>query len=294
MADAGRHPLAQYTGYLLRRAFERSAGCVSACLPVDGHVREWVALAVIGERAPLSQQMLGRVAHVNRSQVVKLVDALEARSWVVRERTAQDRRTYGLVLTDAGRAALGQVADDLDRSEEALTAGLTEQECRRLRARLTELLAGDPATTVPSLCRRTGYLVAQAHRVLRDHAAGRLQPLGLHPRHFGLLTTLAREQPCSQSHLAACLRISAPGVLSTLGDLEAAALVSRERNANDRRAHDLRLTEAGQQVLRRAQEVAAEVQDEIRERLGPEADQELRDLLTKLVDDPAAAPASGD
>lgn len=283
MAAPGPHPLAQYTGYLLRRAFVRSAGCVRECLPADAHVREWVALTIIAERSPLSQQALGQVAHVNRSLVVKLVDALEARSWVVRERSAQDRRTYALVLTDAGRAALADVAADLDRGEEALTAGLTDQEGRRLRAWLTDLLADDPSTSVPSLCRRTGYLVAQAHRVLREHAAGRLEPLGLHPRHFGLLTTLAREQPCSQSHLAASLGISAPGVLATLGDLEAAGLVSRVRNTDDRRVHDLRLTESGHQVLRQAQEVAAQVQEEIRERLGPEGDQDLRDLLVKLL-----------
>jgi hypothetical protein len=36
-------------------------------------------------------------------------------------------------------------------------------------------------------------------------------------------------------------------------------------------------------VLRQAQEVATEVQDEIRERLGPEGDQDLRDLLVKLL-----------
>jgi DNA-binding MarR family transcriptional regulator len=291
VAGSQPHPLAQYTGFLLRRAFVKSAGCVRDCLPPDGHVREWVALAIIAEQAPLSQQTLGRVAHVNRSLVVKLVDALEARSWVVRERSAHDRRTYALVLTDAGRAALADVEADLDRGEHALTEGLTDQERRRLRTRLSELLADDPSTSVPSLCRRTGYLVAQAHRVLREHAADLLEPLGLHPRHFGLLVTLAREQPCSQSHLAAALGISSPGALATLADLETAGLVSRARNAEDRRAHDLRLTEKGHQVLRAAQGVAAEVQDEIRDRLGPEGDEELRELLTRLV--VGAAPARG-
>jgi DNA-binding MarR family transcriptional regulator len=288
------HPLAQYTGYLLRRAFVKSAGCVRDSLPPDGHVREWVALAIIAERAPLSQQALGQVAHVNRSLVVKLVDALEARSWVVRERSTSDRRTYALVLTDAGRAALAGVQADLDRGERALTAGLTDQERRRLRTRLSELLADDPSISVSSLCLRSGYLVAQAHRVLREHAADLLEPLGLHPRHFGLLSTLAREQPCSQSHLAARLGISSPGALATLADLETAALVSRVRNAEDRRAHDLSLTDKGQQVLRAAQRVAAEVQEEIRERLGPDGDQELRDLLTKLVVGPVTRTGDPD
>ncbi len=280
-------PLARYTGYLLRRAFVESMQAVRACLPPDGHIRELVALSVIDERGPLSQQALGRVAHVNRSTVVKLVDVLEAKSWVVRERSAQDRRTYALRLTDAGRAALEELATDADRGEQVLTRDLTEGDVERLRARLTELLADDPSTCVPSLCRRTGYLVAQAHRVLREHAATRLEPLGLHPRHFGLLATLRTQEPCSQSRLAASLGISAPGVLATLADLEAAGLVSRVRNTEDRRAHDLRLTDEGLRALRAAQQVAAEVQEEIRERLGPDGDQELRDLLGKLLGWPA-------
>ncbi len=283
METSGRHPLAHYTGYLLRRAFVEAAQCAAACLPPDGHVRELVALTVIAERGPLSQQTLGQVAHVNRSMVVKLVDVLEEKSWVVRERSELDRRTYALRLTDAGRAALDHLDADVDRGEKALTRGLTPVEAGRLRARLTELLADDPATSVASLCRRTGYLVAQAHRVLRDHAATRLEPLGLHPRHFGLLATLRTQEPCSQSHLAASLGISAPGVLATLADLEALDLVSRVRNAEDRRAHDLTLTDEGRRVLVAAQQVATAVQDEIRERLGPDGDQELRDLLAKLL-----------
>jgi DNA-binding MarR family transcriptional regulator len=280
-------PLARYTGYLLRRAFVQATQCVRGCLPPDGHVRELVAMTVIAERGPLSQQTLGQVAHVNRSMVVKLVDALEAKSWVVRERSEKDRRTYALRLTDAGRAALDELAADVDRGDEVLNRGLTEPEAARLRDRLTELLADDPSTSVPSLCRRTGYLVAQAHRVLRDHAATRLEPLGLHPRHFGLLTTLHAQEPCSLSHLAAGLGISVPGVLATLAELETAGLVSRVRNAEDRRAHDLTLTDEGRRVLRTAQQVASDVQAEIRERLGPAGDEELRDLLTKLLRWPA-------
>jgi DNA-binding MarR family transcriptional regulator len=278
-------PLTQYTGYLLRRAFVKSAQCARDCLPPDGPIREWVALLVIAERGPVSQRTLGQIAHINRSLVVKLVDTLEAKSWVVRERSERDRRTYALRLTSAGRAALEAVAGDLDRGERALTAGLTDQEARRLRARRADLLGDDPSTSVTSLCERTGYLVAQAHRVLRDRAASRLEPLGLHPRHFGLLATLVKEQPCSQSHLAATLGISAPGVLAILHDLETAALVSRVRNAGDRRVHDLTLTEKGWQVFRQAQAVAAEVQDEVRGRLGPAGDQDLRDLLAKLLRD---------
>jgi DNA-binding MarR family transcriptional regulator len=280
----GPHPLSRYTGYLLRRAFVRSTRLLRGCLPADGQIREWTATLIVAERGPLSQHDLGALAHVNRSLVVKLVDALEARSWVVRERSGRDRRTYALQVTDAGTDALEGIRGDLDRGEAALTRPLSDAEVRRLRTLLGQLLADDPCTSLTSLAGRTGYLVAQAHRVLRERAASRLEPLGLHPRHFGVLATVAEDQPCSQTHLAAGLGVSAPGVLPDLGDLEAAGLISRERNAEDRRMHDLRLTEDGQRLLRLARRTVTEVQDEIRQRLGPGGDEDLRRLLARLLD----------
>ena len=43
---------------------------------------------------------------------------------------------------------------------------------------------------------RSGYLIAQAHRHMRDRAAAELRPVGVEPRDFGVLSTLQREQPC--------------------------------------------------------------------------------------------------
>src|SRR4051812_793501 len=109
--------LAQLTGYLLRRAFVRSAGVARACIPEDSHVREVAVLAILAERGSISQRELAEITHVNQTLVVKLVDTLEAKSWVVRERNVADRRSYALVLTPAGVRALTEFNDDLDRSE---------------------------------------------------------------------------------------------------------------------------------------------------------------------------------
>jgi DNA-binding MarR family transcriptional regulator len=231
----------------------------------------------------MSQQTLGTVAHVNRSQVVKLVDRLEARSWVVRHRSQRDRRAYALTLTRAGQATVADIRRDLDRGDATLAQRLTDDEVARLKSWLAVLLADDPTIGATSLSGRTGYLIAQAHRQVRELAASRLEPLGLQPRHFGLLASLGEEQPCSQSHLAASVGVSAPGVLPALVELETAGLVSRVRNAADRRVYDLTLTEAGRQRLGRAKDAADSVQHDVRERLGAEGDHDLRRLLTKLV-----------
>lgn len=276
-------PLTRYTGYLLRRAFVKASHCVGECIPADAHIREVAALSILAERGPLSQQSLGAVAHVNRSAVVKLVDTLEAKSWVVRVRTEGDRRTYALTLTEPGLATLAEFGRDLDRGEAALTVALSDEEVERLRGWLTQLLAGDPSIGIKSLSGRTGYLIAHAHRWLRDRAAERLDPVGIAPRDFGVLSTLAREEPCSQSHLAASLGISAPGVVHVLAELEATGLVSRVRTAGDRRVYDLTLTGLGRARLGEAQRVAADLQDDVRQRLGAAGDEDLRQLLLRLV-----------
>ncbi|MEP7089197.1 MAG: MarR family transcriptional regulator [Nocardioidaceae bacterium] len=283
MVATGPSPLTRYTGYLLRRAYVRATGCAQACMPEDTQVREVAALSILAERGPLSQHALGTIAHVNRSLVVKLVDTLESKHWVVRERSEQDRRTYALRLTDAGRCALADVVAGLDESESALTRGLSPEETRRLQAWLILLLSDDPSVGITSLSARTGYLLAHSHRWARELAAQRLEPLGIEPRDFGLLSTLAGEQPCSQNRLAAGLGISAPGVIPMVAELEQAGLVSRARNQDDRRVYDLTLTDHGQQMLVRAQQVAAGVQEEIRGRLGAGSDEDLRALLAKLI-----------
>lgn len=276
-------PLTRYTGYLLRRAFVKSSGCLRECMAEDAHLREVVALSILAERGPLSQQTLGALGHINRSLVVKLVDGLEAKSWVVRERSRRDRRSYALRITDAGLGTLGRLRRDLDRSDQALTGPLTADEARRLTSWLGLLLADQPAVAITSLSQRAGFLVAEAHRCVRQRAEALLEPMGLHPRDFAMLSVVADEQPCSQSRVAAALGITAPGVLPALTALEAAGLVSRTRRPGDRRVYDLTLTDDGRRLVTRARRAAARVQAEIRDRLGDDGDRDLRQLLDKLL-----------
>ena len=278
-----RPDLQRFTGYLLRRAFVKSTGVARACMPEDAQVREVAILSILAERGAVSQTVLSDLTSVNRSLIVKLVDSLEAKGWVVRDRNLLDRRLYALRMTPAGERALRELELDLDRGEAELTSGLTRRETDRLRELLTTLLDGDPSLEASSLRHRCGFLIAQAHRLLRESAADAMTPTGLHPRDFGALSVLATDAPCSQNHLAERLGISPPAVLAFVDELEARRLIARSRNKDDRRAYDLTLTRDGAKRLAAAREVAAGVQSDIRERLGPDGDEELRALLDKLL-----------
>jgi DNA-binding MarR family transcriptional regulator len=272
-----------FTGYLLRRAYVKAVGVTRACMPDDAHVREAALLAILTERGPLSQRELSDITHVNRTLIVKLVDTLEHKGWVRRERNAADRRSYALVPTRAGEQAHRDFTEDLDRGEVELTRGLTRSEVEELQALLTALLEGDAALSADALRRRTGYLVAHAHRAVREAAEGRMRPLGLHPRDFGALSILAEQQPCSQATLAVRMGVTPPAALGVVDDLESRGLVGRRRSESDRRVYDLTLSERGHDLLDAARAAAEAAQADIVARIGEDGDARLRDLLQKLL-----------
>lgn len=275
--------LTRYTGYLLRRAYVRTAARARECISDDTALREVATLAILADRGPVSQRELADLMGVNTSVMVKLVDTLESKHWVVRGRNRTDRRSYALGLTTSGGESLREFQRDLDRGESAVTAQLRDPERARLMELLRTLLVDDAAASVESLAERSSYLIARAHRLLRERAVDALRPLDVDPRGFGVLATLAEQQPCSQQRLATALGVSAPAVLTFVDELEAAGWVARSRNPEDRRAYDLTLTDAGVARLRAARDAVAAVESRVRATLGPSGDNDLRRLLAKVV-----------
>jgi DNA-binding MarR family transcriptional regulator len=283
MTHHGHPALHDYTGYLLRRAYVKASGIAEECMPDDARVREAAVLAIIDEHGALSQRKLSDLTHVNQTLIVKLVDALELKGWVRRERSVADRRSYALAITADGKQARAKLDADLDRGEADLTQRLSRDEVDELRTLLTKVLDGDQSLLAGSLVDRTGYLIAHAHRRIRESAEEMLGPLGIHPRDFGALSVLAESQPCSQNALAARMGITPPAALSLVDDLEARGLVSRQRNTGDRRSYDLTLSPQGRDVLAQARKVAVKAQANIVEVLGREGDARLRELLRTVI-----------
>ena len=136
---------------------------------------------------------------------------------------------------------------------------------------------------MPSLTGRTGYLLTHAHLRSRERAQLGLAELDLHPRDFGLLSIIGRDGPCSQSHIASTLGVSDPAILPALDALEARGLLTRERNAEDRRLSDVRLTAQGRSTLTGAQKRAGALQSESEQILGEADHDDLRRLLLRII-----------
>lgn len=280
----------QYTGFLLRRAYVVSVEHAEACIGDDTTVREIPVLTLVRDDEPMTQRRLGELLGTNRTTTGKLVDAIEAKGWVSRDRDERDRRSYALRLTEAGQGAIAELHRSLDRGEARLTKALTPDEIERLSRLLRALLTDDATLTIEGLGSRCGYLIARAHRMMFRRATEALAPLDLSPRDLGILGALAAAQPCSQQRLAAIVGVSAPGMLGFVDELESRGLVSRRRNVADRRAYDLTLTVVGTAKLAAGRKAAQRLQSSVVEGIGESAAADLRRLLHIIVESASGVP----
>ena len=282
-AVPGGPGLTHYTGYLLRRAYARSLDQERACLRDETGMREVAVLATLHHNGPTSQRELGDLLRVNRSVMVKVVDGLEGRGWVVRERNPEDRRSYALRITAAGASALEGAWMDLDRLDQELTAGLDAGERVALARHLRTLLGVAPVLGVGRLGERTSYLLTFAHQSVRERAMAALGPLGIDPRDFGILSVVSAEQPCSRVLVASRIGVTPPAVQGSIDALVGRGLLQIAANPGDRREHALELTKEGRRILTAARRAASRVQADVTLALGESSEAELRGLLTKLI-----------
>jgi len=108
----------------------------------------------------------------------------------------------------------------------------------------------------PGLNRRAGFLLAQLGTHAHRRFAKRLAGLGLHPRHFGMLSNLAAAEGQSQQALSLALGIHRSAMVALVDDLEQRGLAERRRDPGDRRAYTLFLTSMGRELLAELDRVA--------------------------------------
>jgi DNA-binding MarR family transcriptional regulator len=275
--------LGRYTGYLIRQAFVRGFTLAGSAMPPGRHPRDLGILATVAERGPLTQAALGRVLHVNRTIMVKVVDVLERDGLLRRERDPGDRRRYALKITDAGRTTIAAMREASVEINRRFTAPLTPDEHERLNVLLQSLIPDVVAEVPDWFAGNSVFLVVRVHHRLHERANYDLRELSIEPRHFGTLRVLDANEPCSQARLAICLGVTASAVVQTIDELDRAGLLVRERNPHDRREHLLRMTDRGRDHLARARRVMDHLQQETSDTLGEGAVAELNALLIKLV-----------
>jgi DNA-binding MarR family transcriptional regulator len=128
-----------------------------------------------------------------------------------------------------------------------------------------------------------GFLLSwNGQRMAARFAAG-LEPLGLRPPHFGVMTLIESHPGSTQQELVTRSLIDPSSMVAVIDELEQMGLAERRQHPADRRKHSVFLTARGRRTLERARAVAIEVAQDVFAPLDPRELETLRTLLRKLA-----------
>jgi DNA-binding MarR family transcriptional regulator len=278
--------LTRYLPYLMRRAF----AYVSSRADRGTRARDFAVLATLADQQVSSQQELGERLEINRTIMVKLLDRLQALGYVTRTRNPDNRRSYVLSLTDAGRRALAELQPSVLEHDRLLTARLSPAEHERLNELLRTVL-GKSERTPGTLS--TEYLIEQVFYLLRRRGDAMVADVGLRVRNFGSLFAIGKLGPCPQQQLARYLAVTEPAAAQIVEELVQGGLVARGQDPSDRRRYALELTALGWERLTTLRHAVDRLQAELVETLGgPENEEEIHLLIHKLL--PPEVPQHSD
>jgi MarR family transcriptional regulator, lower aerobic nicotinate degradation pathway regulator len=128
----------QHAGFLLAqlgRAVTRQYRC--ALSPIGLKPRETQALLRLRDNGAMSQQALGAALDIDASNLVALLNELEADSLISRRRDPDDRRRHVVEISKRGTKLVGEVESAAAEVEDRFFAALDDDE----RAALEDLLA---------------------------------------------------------------------------------------------------------------------------------------------------------
>ena len=99
---------------------------------------------------------------------------------------------------------------------------------------------------------------------------------------YSILLLVASNSEVNQKQLGEALDISAPNMAITIDRLVERGWVERVRSTQDRRAMIIHLTAAGRELVKRAQKIAATMEEQSLARLSPAERALLVELLVKV------------
>jgi DNA-binding MarR family transcriptional regulator len=132
--------LSERLGYLLKRAqlkvFEDFLRCVA---PLQLTPAQFSVLLLVDENPGRNQTEIANTLGILRPNFVAMLDGLESRGLCVRMRSANDRRSHVLTLTDKGRSTLARAKKLATEHEARLIEALGPASHAALLAMLTKI-----------------------------------------------------------------------------------------------------------------------------------------------------------
>ena len=161
-----------------------------------------------------------------------------------------------------------------------------------LRVEPGSVEAGRDAVDVTSLTHLVGYAASRAAVTLKRVFERHLGPLGLKAVDFSILVLVASNPEVNQKQIGQTLGLSAPALAVMVDRLVDNGWVERVRSEHDRRAMHLHLSPDGRRLVRRAEGIAATMEDGALQMLSAAERALLIELLMKIVNARTLRPAA--
>lgn len=116
-------------GHAIRRLHQISVGVFLQEMAELGLTPvQYAALQVVANQPGVDQRTLARSIALDASTTGGVVDRLEARGWLERRTSPEDRRARLLFITEAGLQGLSDAIPGMLRAQEQILAPLTERQ----------------------------------------------------------------------------------------------------------------------------------------------------------------------
>ena len=135
----------------------------------------------------------------------------------------------------------------------------------------------------PALAQSLGYQIRYAYRMFVRTLADELAPHRLTTGQWSALRVLWREEGLSQVELAQRMMVEKASLTSVLKAMEASGLITRQRNAVDRRKVNIFLTASARRLKSKVFPLVSKINRRATRRLSAEEVQQLHALLARVM-----------
>lgn len=132
--------LRRFLGYHMKRAFNViQADLAQTLKPFELRMLTYTALVLIVDNPGLRQSQLADAMDIERPNLVVIIDELERRELITRDRVPTDRRAYALHATLTGRQLCDKAVAAVTAHENQLLEGLEEDMVAEMIAAMKQI-----------------------------------------------------------------------------------------------------------------------------------------------------------
>jgi DNA-binding MarR family transcriptional regulator len=144
-------------------------------------------------------------------------------------------------------------------------------------------LVSPPGGPPQELLSSTSFLLKRLGMLAKERAFEAFQPTGLSPYHHAVLAALDEQARETQATIADALGYDRSQLVGLLDELESRGLITRTRDADDRRRHLVSLTAEGREALSELRAIVQQLEGEFFAPLDSRERATLHTLLLELA-----------